>query len=60
MTDEKHEDVPEDNLGFSIGKAIGLLELAIGNSNGSRSKKGLIKDAINELKKAVYKLKVEA
>jgi len=45
-------------LGFSIGKAIGLMELAISDTNGSRSKKGLIKEAISELKKAVYKLKV--
>ena len=56
MTDT--EEVVEKDLGWSIGKAIGLMELAISNTNGSRSKKGLIKDAISELKKAVYKLKV--
>ncbi len=61
MTDEKQEDIPEEGLlGWSIGKAIGLLELALGNTNGSKSKNGLIKDAISELKKAVYKLRTEA
>ena len=48
------------DLGNAIGTAVGLLKMALGNKNDSRSKNSLINDAINELARAVYKIRLDA